>query len=175
MILPLRHQVMTATDENTIYLARNLVCDGATFYDTGFAPFYGDNKNTDFKITLRLSSFTKNATQDVVLGCKYEGTLSGQSYPGLYVRLNNSNTNTFHIGGYNYYTPTIASLLNKNIQIWRKSGTWKALIDGLTEQTLSIRVAEFNQNIVIGAGVQTNGNKFRYSICNIDYIRIEYI
>lgn len=174
MILPLRHQVMTATDENTIYLARNLVCDGSTFYDTGFAPFYGDNKNTDFKLTARVSEFTKVASQDVIIGCKYEGTLSGQSYPGFYFRLWGNNPN-FEIGGYNYYRPTIANTLNHNVQIWRKSGIWKALIDGQTEQALSVRVAEFNQNIIIGAGVQTNGSKFRYSNCIIDYIRIEYI
>lgn len=173
MNLELRSQVMRATDANTIYLARNLVMDGTNWYDTGFAPFSTDGASIDFKITIRLSSYTYNVAQAVILGCKYEGTISGKQWPGIYIRANG--TNKFDVGGYSYYQPTVADVLNKNFYIWRKGGKWYAQIEGDTQRSLSVRTATFNQNIVLGAGVQTNGTKFRYSKCVIDYIRIEYI
>lgn len=172
MNLELRRQAMYANDDKLIYLARNLVCTGSNFFDTGFAPFSSANGSVNFKITLRLSSFTLDVAQAVVLGCKYEGTLEGKQWPGIYIRRNNTK---FDIGGYSYYQPVIKDTLNKNIQIWRKNGVYKCHIDGMAEKTLSVRVATFNQNIVLGAGVQTDDTKFRYSKCTIDYIRIEYI
>lgn len=172
-LLESRRNVMAATDPRTIYLARDLVCDGATFYDTGFAPFSSENIDKDFKITIRLSSFTANVVQGVILGCKYEGTLGGQSYPGIYIRRQNSNAN-IEFGGYNYPYYAITTLLNKNLYIWRTSGSYYGQLEGDAVKTLSVRSTTFNQNIVIGAGVQTNGTKFRYSTCVIDYIRIEW-
>lgn len=175
MDLNLRRRVALARDEKIIYFAKNLVCNGTNFFDTGFAPYTAENKNKDFKITMRLSSFDSTTeNQGVVLGCKYEGTISGQQWPGLYFRRYQTST-SFDIGGSSYYRPTFAQAIGKDIRIWRKNGVYKCLIEGLTEQTLAVRVAEFNQNIVIGAGVQTNGTKFRFAKCVIDYIRIEYI
>lgn len=173
MNIELRRQVMRAKDPKILYIGKNLVCDGATFYDTGFAPFSTDNANTDFKITIRLKSYSYVVAQAVVLGCKYEGTTGGQQWPGIYIRAN-GNTK-FDVGGYNYYQPTVASMLNKNFYIWRTGGDWYAQIEGDTQKTLAVRVAPFNQNIVIGAGVQTDGSKFRYSNCVIDYVRIELL
>lgn len=175
MNVELRRQAMTANDEKLIYRARNLVCNGSNFFDTGFAPFTSDNINKDFKITIRLSSIIQDNQQNVILGCKYEGTLNGLSYPGFYMRIERNSQTKIEIGGYNYYTPNISDLLSKNIFFWRKNGVYKCYIDGLTEQTLSVRSTQFDQNIVIGAGVQTNGTKFRYSNCTIDYIRIEQL
>lgn len=173
MNIDLRRQAMRAKDPKILFIGKDLICDGATFYDTGFAPFSTADANTDFKITIRLKSYTYDVAQAVVLGCKYEGTLSGQQWPGIYIRANGSNK--FDVGGYSYYQPTVASLLNKNFYIWRKDGKWYAQIAGSTQKSLSVRVATFNQNIVLGAGVQTNGTKFRYSNCVIDYVRIELI
>lgn len=173
MNLDLRSDVMRAEDENTLYLGKNLVFDGTNFVDTGFAPFTTNNANVDFMITMRLSSFTDDVAQAVILGCKYEGTLSGQSYPGIYVR--RSSATQFEMGGYNYAKVNISNVLNTNIYIWRKSGSWKYKIGNGSAGDLSVRVATFNQNIVLGAGVQTSGTKFRYSKCKIDYIRIELI
>lgn len=173
MKLELRSDVMQAKDPKILYIAKNLVCDGSNFFDTGFAPFSTDNASTDFKITIRLSSYTPKENNDVVLGCKYEGTLSGQQWPGFYIRRSGTSSTQFDIGGYNYYKPTIASMLNKNLYIWRTSGNWYAQIEGDTQRSLSVRAATFDQNIVIGAGVQTDGTKFRYSKCTIDYVRIE--
>jgi hypothetical protein len=170
MKLELRSNVMQAKDPKILYIGHNLECTGSNFFDTGFAPFSTD-ANTDFKITLRMSSFTPDVAQAVILGCKYEGTLSGQQWPGIYVRVNG--TTKLDVGGYSYYQPTIASVLNKNMYIWRTGGKWYAQIEGETQHSLSVRVATFNQNIVIGAGVQTNGTKFRYAKCTIDYVRIE--
>lgn len=174
MDVALRRKAMYAEDDNLIYLARNLVCTGSNFFDTGFAAFSSANINTNFKITIRLSSFTPdpNVTQAVILGCKYEGTKDGLQWPGIYIRRNGTK---FDIGGYNYYQPVIANTLNNNIQIWRKNGSFKCLIDGMEQKNLSVRSTTFDQNIVLGAGVQTDGTKFRYSKCTIDYIRIEYI
>ena len=172
MNIDLRRNVMAATDPRVIYLARNLVCTGSNFFDTGFAPFSSENMDKDFKITMRFSSFTGANKQDVVLGCKYEGTISGQQWPGIYVR--QLNATSFQVGGYDYQIYTISSLLNKNLYIWRQSGKFYSQLEGEAIKTLSVRVAVFNQNIVLGAGVQTNGNKFRYSNCVIDYIRIEW-
>lgn len=169
----LRRNVMGASDPNIIYLAHNLVCDGDDVYDTGFAPFSHDNASVDFKITLRLRSATYTTAQAVVMGCKYEGTLSGQQYPGIYIRFQNASY--FEIGGYNYYKPTINSVVGKNLYIWRRSGTFYAQLEGSAQQTLSVRVAEFNQNIIFGAGQQTGGTYFRYSNCVIEYVRLEYI
>lgn len=173
MNLELRSKVMRAKDENILYVGRNLVCAGNNIFDTGFAPFSSDNINKDFKITIRIKQVTSPKNNNVVLGCKYEGTTGGQQYPGIYLRY--YNTTTFDIGGYNYYRPTIASVVGNNLYIWRESGTYYAQIDGGSRTTLSVRVATFNQNIVIGAGIQTNGTPFRYSKCVIDYVRIEYI
>ena len=173
MNIDLRRQVMMATDPKVIYLARNLVCTGSNFFDTGFAPFTEENMNKDFKITIRLSSYTPYGSQSVILGCKYEGTISGQQWPGIYVR--QKNNTTFEVGGYNYQNYTISNLLNKNLYIWRKDGKYYSQVDGEAVKTLSVREAVFNQNIVLGAGVQTNGTKFRYSKCTIDYIRVEQL
>ena len=175
MDLKLRSDVMQAKDSNIIYLARNLVCTGSNYFDTGFAPFYGDTANSNFKITIRIGSAGTNANQSVVIGCKYEATLSGQQWPGFIVRFKTS-TNTFDIGGYNYWAPKTSSIIGKNLYIWRTGGKWYGQVEGEeTIHTLAVRVAPFDQNIVIGAGEQTNHTKFRYSICNIDYVRIEYI
>lgn len=174
MNLDLRSDVMRAEDENTLFLGKNLVFDGTNFVDTGFAPFSSENANVDFMISIRLSSFTNDVAQAVILGCKYEGTLNGQSYPGIYIRRRNSDNN-LEFGGYNYAYLSTNNLLNQNLYIWRKSGSWKYKIGDGSTGNLSVRVATFNQNIVLGAGVQTNGTKFRYSKCKIDYIRIELI
>lgn len=173
MDLKLRSDVMNAEDTNTIYVARNLVCNGATAYDTGFKPFYGDDASADFKITIRIGSTGSNAANNVIVGCKYEATISGQQWPGFYIRY--TTNNALQIGGYDYWTPTVASAVERNLYVWRTDGNWYAQIDDETVQTLSVRTAEFNQPIVIGAGVQTDGTYFRYGKCVIDYIRIEYI
>lgn len=175
MDMALRRQAMFANDEKLIYIGRNLVCNGSSsYYDTGFYPFYGESANVDFKITMRMSSYTW-VGQSVAIGCKYEGTTGGQQWPGFYVRSWSSNQANLEIGGYNYWHPAINDVLNKNLYIWRTNGNWFAQIEGGTVQNLSVRVAEFNQPIIIGAGVQTNGSKFRYCNCVIDYIRIEYL
>lgn len=173
MNLKLRSDVMRAKDSNILYVGRNLVFDGTNFVDTGFAPFTTENANKDFMITMRLSSFTDGVAQAVVLGCKYEGTINGQQWPGLYIR--RSSSSQFEVGGYNYAKVNINDILNKNLYIWRKSGNWYYKIDNGSTGNLSVRVATFNQNIVLGAGVQTDGTKFRYAKCAYDYIRIELI
>lgn len=178
MNLELRSTVMKAKDPHIVYQARNLSCTGGNVFDTGFAPFSAENIEKDFKITLRITSFTKTAgsgNQDVVLGCKYEGTKNGQSYPGIYIRLYNNNTTLFDVGGYNYWRPKVDDVLGKNLYIWRESGTYYGQIDGDTKRTLSVRVANFDQNIILGAGQKTNGTYFRYSKGVIDYVRIEYL
>lgn len=175
MDLKLRSDVMQAKDSNIIYLARNLVCTGSNFFDTGFAPFYGDTANSNFKITIRIGSAGTNANQSVVIGCKYEATLSGQQWPGFIFRFQTTK-GKFDVGGYNYWTPTITSVIGKNICLWRTGGKWYGELEGEgTVHPLSVRLATFNQNIVIGAGEQPDHTKFRYSTCNIDYVRIEYI
>lgn len=104
-----RRAIIAATiDPNLLYKATNIVCTGSNFFDTGFAPFSEENINKDFKITFKVSSFTTGNAQAVILGCKYEGTLNSLSYPGIYVRRQNSNAK-FEIGGYNY---TVVDLNN---------------------------------------------------------------
>lgn len=174
MKLDLRTQVMQAADEKLIYIGRNLLCNGNNFFDTGFAPFSNENINKDFKITIRLKAFTPSENQAVILGAKYEGTIGGQQWPGIYFRQQNTGS-TLEIGGSSYIRNNASVLLNKNIYIWRKSNTFYMQIDGGTSSTFQVRSTQFNQSIVIGAGVQTNGTKFRYSKCTIDYIRIEVI
>lgn len=175
MNIELRRDAMYANDEKLIYRARNLVCRGDNFYDTGFAPFSSENINKDFKIIVRMSSFSGNyGMQNVVLGCKYEGTLNGLSWPGFYWRLNSQAT-SMELGGYNYYTFSVASALGKNLFFWRKNGIYKCHFEGDAERTLSVRSTVFNQPIIIGAGMQTNGTKFRYATCAIDYVCIEYL
>lgn len=177
MNLELRSKVMNAKDPKILYLARNLVCDGATVYDTGFAPFSTENANKDFKITMRIKSFDDaNNGLAVLIGCKYEGTISGQQWPGIYVRKTNTNPKTaFEVGGYNYYKPEIIDVVGQCFYIWRESGNWYAKIGDGNQRTLSVRVANFDQNIILGAGQQTNGSYFRYSKGVIDYVRIEYL
>lgn len=173
MNLKLRSEVMRANDSKTLYLARNLVCDGTNYFDTGFAPYSAENINKDFKITIRVKQATFTAANDVILGCKYEGTLDGQQWPGIYFR--HYTSTTCEIGGYDYYRPSLASVVGNNLYIWRESGNYYAQIEGQNQTTLSVRSAVFNQNIVIGAGIQTNGVPFRYSTGVIDYIRIELL
>lgn len=167
-----RRRELIAGDK-PLYFATNIICTGSNFFDTGFAPFSADNINRDFKISFRIRSFTPGTAQAVLLGCKYEGTLSGLSYPGIYVRRRNSYSQ-FEIGGYNYWTLNYADVIGHEVSMIRQNGGWTATIDG-TMQALSVRSTVFNQNIVLGAGVQTNSNKFRYAICTFDYVRIEYI
>lgn len=175
MNIKLRRDAMCADDEKLIYRARNLVCDGHSFYDTGFAPFSSENINKDFKITVRMSSCTGvYGMQNVVLGCKYEGTLDGMSWPGFYWRVHVGGIN-MELGGYNYYVFSIDYALGKNLFFWRKNGIYKCHFEGDAERTLSVRSTVFNQPIIIGAGMQTDGTKFRYSTCAIDYVCIEYL
>ena len=174
MNIELRGRAMRSEDDKLLYLGKHLVCDGVeTFYDTGFAPFSSENANKDFMITIRLGSFTDTINQAVVLGCKYEGTISGQQWPGIYIR--RSSTTQFEMGGYSYAKVNIKDVLNKNIYIWRKSGKWQYKVGTGSTGNLNVRVATFNQNIVLGAGVQTDSSKFRYANCVIDYVRIELI
>lgn len=118
MDLNLRRRVALARDEKIIYFAKNLICDGTNFFDTGFAPYTAENKNKDFKITMRLSSFdTSSPKQSVVLGCKYEGTVSGQQWPGIYFRRYVNDPNKFEIGGSSYYRLTFDQTIGKDIRI----------------------------------------------------------
>lgn len=176
MNIELRRDAMHANDEKLIYRARNLVCRGNNFYDTGFAPFSSENINKDFKITVRMSSFSGDyGMQNVVLGCKYEGTLNGLSWPGFYWRLN-AQANSMELGGYNYYTFSVNSALGNNLFIWRKNSIYKCdFLVGASEQTLSVRSTIFDQPILIGAAMKPDGSKFRHSRCTIDYICIEYL
>ena len=180
MNLELRKDVMTAKDSNIIYVARNLVCDGTNWFDTGFAPFSTDNANVDFMLTIRFNTFetvSGSGGQESLFTCKYEGTLSGQQWPGFLIRRKSGGGGLyFDIGGYSYWQPTIAALKDSNLYFWRKSGTFyaKSDSDGVTH-TLSVRLATFDQNIIIGAAEQTNGTKFRYGKSNINYVRLEYI
>lgn len=176
MNIELRRQAMDSNDEKIIYLARNLICDGKTAYDTGFKPFSSQDINTDFKISIRVSSFTPttgSTNQDVILGCKYEGTLNGMQWPGLYFR--NTSSTTFDVGGYNYYKPKKTDIIGNTLYLWRTSGKYYAKINNGTTTTLNVRSTQFDQPLIIGAGLQTNGTYFRYSTCVIDYVRIEYL
>lgn len=176
MVLSLRSNVMRSKDPKILYQARNLACTGNNVFDTGFAPFSAENISKDFRITIRISSFTKTSDSnnlDVILGCKYEGTKDGQQYPGVYIRLYNSNQNQFQIGGYNYWQPNITDVLGNILYIWRKDGVFYGQLEGGTRNTLSVRSTQFDQNIILGAGEQTNGTNFRYSTCTIDFIRVE--
>lgn len=175
MNLELRKDVMTAKDSNIIYIARNLVCDGSNFFDTGFAPYSSGNINKDFKITMRLSSITLTGNQDTVLACKYEdGTLGGQSYPGFVIR-RNSTGSTLQVGGYNYWTPQAASLVDTNLYLWRASGSYYAQLEGGSVTTLSVRSTTFDHTILIGATRNASDSKMRYGYMDVDYIRIEYL
>ena len=170
-----RRRIILPNSENLLYDRSNLVCDGSNYFDTGFAPFSATNYNRDFKIVIKFAEIpTQSTAQAVYLGCKYEGTLNGQSYPGFYIRRTTSTTNV-DIGGYSYYTPSAASLVNKDIIFWRRNHTYYVKVGSATPVQLNVRETQFDQNIVIGAGVQTNGTKFRYGICTFDYFRIEYI
>ncbi len=112
-----RRALIAATiDPNLLYKATNIICTGTNFFDTGFAPFSTENINKDFKITLKVSSFTPGNAQAVLLGCKYEGTLDGLSWPGIYIRRQNSNS-VFEIGGYNYTTVKLADFIGYEICI----------------------------------------------------------
>ena len=179
MGLELRSDVMRATDSRTIFLARNLVCDGTNYFDTGFAPFSTANASTDFKLTIRFNNFVKisaSGNQDSIFTCKYEGTLSGQQYPGFLLRNRSTGGGTaFEIGGYNYYYAAHANWLSKNVYFWRQSGTFYSQIEGAAVQTLSVRVATFNQNIIIGAAEKTDSTKMRYGKFDLEYFRLEYL
>ena len=163
-------------NDDVVYKAYNLVCDGSTYYDTGVNLFSAENIDKDFKITMKVSYFTPtegSASQDVILGNKYEGSIGGASYPGIYFRLNSTNNYQFQIGGYNYYVVSTGSVIGKELCIWREDGTYYAQIEGDVRKTLSVREAVFDQNLTIGAGIQTDGTYFRYSTCTFDYIIVE--
>lgn len=179
MNIELRRQAMGSDDDRTIYLARNLICDGTNWFDTGFAPFTTENKNKDFRITLRFHNFivTSSAVQDTIIACKYEdGSYGGQFYPGFIIRKLASNSTTIQVGGYNYWQPTIATVQGHNLYLWRKSGSFyaKSDYDGIT-RTLSVRVANIDHHILIGATQDKNSAKMRFGKFTMDYIRVEYI
>ena len=165
-------------NNSLIYYRKNIICDGSTYYDTGFAPYSSANADADFKITFKFHDLTLVAAsnrQDVILGCKYEGTIDDQQWPGFYVRIYSQDGTKIDIGGYNYYQPNVTDVSNKVCYLWRDSGNYYFQIENGTPTALSVRVAEFDQNIIIGAGMQTNGTAFRYSNCILDYVKIEYI
>lgn len=118
-----RKVIISKSKTNIIYYKKNIVCTGSNFFDTGFAPFSTTNANVDFKITFKINSFEYAGTgtaQDTLFSCKYEGTLSGQQWPGFLIRKEKATNNqNFEIGGYNYWKPTIASILNKEVVLWR--------------------------------------------------------
>lgn len=179
-MMDIRRKVLISKRKtNIIYYKKNIVCTGSNFFDTGFAPFSTTNANVDFKITFKINSFEYAGTgtsQDTLFSCKYEGTLSGQQWPGFLIRKKSStSTQIFEIGGYNYYNINIADALDKEISIWRQNGAWKCQVENETVQNLNVRVATFNQNIIIGSGEQTNGTKFRNAKVIFDYFRLEYI
>mgnify|MGYP006958182182 CR=1 FL=1 len=173
-----RRNIILAETENLIYERYNIVCDGTNCFDTGFAPFSSGNINKDFKISIRLSSFTStgNSNQDAIVACKYEdGALNGLNWPGFTIRKKSNGATTLEVGGNNYWTPTVSSVLNKHLYIWRTSGNYYGQIEGGTQQTLNVRSTTFDHHILIGATQNANGTKMRNSKGNIDYIKIEYM
>lgn len=179
-MMDIRRKVLISKRKtNIIYYRKNIVCDGTNFFDTGFAPFSTANANVDFKITFKINSFEYAGTgtaQDTLFSCKYEGTLSGQQWPGFLLRKKSgANTQIFEMGGYSYWNINIADALEKEISLWRQNGAWKGQIEDGTIQTLNVRIATFNQNIIIGSGEQTNGTKFRNAKATFDYFKLEYI
>ena len=70
---------------------------------------------------------------------------------------------------------TVTSVIGNNFYLWRQSGKYYAKINNGTTTTLNVRSTQFDQPLIIGAGLQTNGTYFRYATCVIDYVRIEYL
>lgn len=179
-MMDIRRKVLISKRKtNIIYYRKNIVCDGTNFFDTGFAPFSTANANVDFKITFKVNFFEYTGTgknQDTLFSCKYEGTLSGQQWPGFLLRkYDSASVHSFEIGGYNYWRIGISDMLNKEVTLWRQNGEWRCQVENGAVQNLSVRVATFNQNIIIGAGEQTNGTKFRNAKATFDYFKLEYI
>ena len=179
MSLTIRREIISAPDPNLLYERWNLVCTGVNYFDTGFAPMSSENINKDFKISIKISSFdtvSESGGQETLFSCKYEGTLNKLSYPGFLIRRYNSGKTQFDVGGYSYWRPLIANMLDKYIYFWRISGSYYSQIqDDATVHTLNVRSTTFNQNLILGAAEKTDGTKFRFGACNIDHVRVEYI
>ena len=165
-------------DPNLIFEAKNIILTGSNYIDTGFQAFSSENINRDFKITIRASELTYTVSTCVIIGCKYEGSVNGVSYPGFYYRFNGSNSASVQVStaGNRSTNYNLSTVLNKNMYIWRtNTTTLHSMLEDGTDQTLTINSTTFDRNLLIGAGMQGNGTLFRYVKGTIDYIKIEYI
>lgn len=175
---------VSATDPKLIYEAHNIILTGSNFVDTGFKPYSSENHDRDFMITIRYSQIEPVSEKTAIIcGAKHEGTLSGVGYPGFYYRFLGSSAQwKTHIqlalsgsNAYNFTKPA-TTYENVNFYIRRVGGVFSVQMDGDTEHVLNVAtVPVFDNSVLIGAGVQTNGNHFRYTKGTIDYFRIEYL
>lgn len=170
-----RNALIGGKDPYIIYEKYNLSTDGTNFIDTGFAPFSEENANKDFMITVNFKSITYIENQGVFLGCMKEAS----PYPGFVCRFSGGSQTNFQICGSDggkTYSSFADNYLNTNLYLIRKDGIFSVQMDGDTKPTTIKTVFDtFDQNLLIGCGEQTSGTKFRYSGCEINYIKIEII
>lgn len=175
-----RKKYLDGGNTNLIYEASNLVLTGSNYFDTGFMAYSSENFNKDFKITvLCANDVISTGDTSVVLGCKYEGTTGGKSYPGFYFRFGSGQyRNDLELSSSSSVRirKPKGDFLGKTVYMSRRGGKWYLQIeDGAEESITPNNATVFNQSLLIGAGMQTNGNIFRYTKGTIEYVKIEYI
>lgn len=147
------------TDPNIAYEAWNLSFDGTNYVDTGVYLYSADNINRDFEILLEKLA-GQNGHNDCILNSMYENL----PYPGFVVRA---------LGG----AGCIARSPNQSceyLRIRRISGNIIVESD-VSWSKNAIKSAVFNIPVTLGAGMDSQGNPWRYSVCTIQHVLIKWL
>jgi len=147
------------------YEASNLTFNKTGYIDTGVYLFSSENINRDFELVCTGLYAPAYDSTGTFLCAK----LDGPAY-GFLVRVNNSTSNQ--------YKGTIQCKVNYNntVIVRRINGVLSLEGDGITNQPVSFNPnTVFDQPLVLGCALQSNGSPYRYAQGSIAHIIVTWL
>lgn len=159
-------------DDNNVYEAYNLVFDGTNYIDTGIKLYDTDK---DFEINMELSVSEENQSSfETILSCNIE---EAPNYPGMVIRLKDPSEVSFKfeivLGKDVFVSNRVAFDGFTDYKITRINNVHKAYINNNLINTVNYNILGVNSTVVLGAGIDANGQPFRYFKGTINHIKIE--
>ena len=164
LLMRRRQMLKGAEKSNIAYEAFNLSFGGTNYIDTGLYLFSAENINKDFELVATDVNCRDNSTATVI--CH---KLDGPAY-GFLVRTNGSTQHE--------YKGTIQCLANYDVMIIvrRISGVLSVEGDGITNLPVPFNPnTVFNQPLVLGCALQSNGVPYRYTKGTIGHIIVRWL
>lgn len=156
------------------YIGENLTFDGTNYIDTGIPLFSPQNISRDFEVIINVASTSWTASQETIFAAMYEVS----PWPGFVFR-RNTTSNLFQIAAKSsVVTPAFASIVGHDFHIARINSHYYYWYDdnesSKVDFTSKVDATTFEQNAVVGAGMQSNGTAFRYWHGTLNYLAIKW-